>query len=76
MLLFAGYEADRSSLAQVVSSRVLGSAYTFLLSRLFSSLVKAARAIARTEVITEMVLYDLHEGPTIRTSWGKMTPVQ
>lgn len=70
MLLFKGREAHSRSFAKAVSWRVLGSIDTFLLSWLFTSSVKAAGAIASTEVLTKMVLYYLHERAWSSVGWG------
>lgn len=70
MLLFRGREAHSRSLAKAVSWRVLGSIDTFLLSWLFTSSVRAAGAIATTEVLTKMVLYYLHERAWSAVGWG------
>ncbi len=70
MFLFKGREAHSRSLAKAVSWRVLGSVDTFLLSLLFTSSVKAAGAIALSEVLTKMVLYYLHERAWSGIGWG------
>ena len=70
MLLFKGREAHSRSLAKAVSWRVLGSVDTFLLSWLFTSSVKAAGAIALSEVVTKMALYYLHERAWSGIGWG------
>ena len=70
MLLFRGREAHSRSLAKAISWRVLGSIDTFLLSWLFTANVKAAGAIATTEVLTKMVLYYAHERTWSRIGWG------
>lgn len=70
MLLFRGREAHSRSLTKAISWRVLGSIDTFLLSLLFTASVKAAGAIAGTEVVTKMALYYLHERAWSRISWG------
>lgn len=70
MFLFRGREAHSRSLAKAISWRILGSIDTFLLSWLFTSNVKAAGAIALTEVLTKMVLYYLHERAWSAIHWG------
>lgn len=70
MLLFRGREAHSRSFAKAVSWRVLGSVDTFLLSWLFTSSLRAAGAIATTEVITKMALYYLHERAWANVHWG------
>ncbi|WOF45178.1 DUF2061 domain-containing protein [Sphingopyxis indica] len=70
MLLFRGREAHSRSLLKAISWRVLGSIDTFLLSYLFTANVKAASAIASTEVLTKMLLYYLHERAWARIGWG------
>ncbi|SNS39751.1 DUF2061 domain-containing protein [Sphingopyxis indica] len=70
MLLFRGREAHSRSLLKAISWRVLGSIDTFLLSYLFTANVKAASAIASTEVLTKMLLYYLHERAWARVGWG------
>jgi uncharacterized membrane protein len=74
MFLFKGREAHSRSLAKAISWRILGSVDTFLLSWLFTSSVKAAGAIALTEVLTKMVLYYLHERAWSGIGWG-MKPI-
>lgn len=76
MFLFSGREAQSRSLAKAVSWRILGSVDTFLLSWLFTRSVKAAGAIAITEVLTKMVLYYFHERAWSGINWGmKDAPV-
>lgn len=70
MLLFNGREAHSRSFAKAVSWRILGSIDTFILSWFFTDDVKAAGAIAVTEVLTKMVLYYLHERAWSSVSWG------
>jgi len=70
MFLFKGREAHSRSLAKATSWRILGSLDTFLLSWLFTSSVKAAGAIATTEVLTKMVLYYFHERVWSSIGWG------
>jgi uncharacterized membrane protein len=70
MLLFRGRESHSRSFTKAISWRVLGSIDTFLLSLLFTSDVKAAGAIAGSEVLTKMVLYYLHERAWSNFSWG------
>ncbi|OGS50611.1 MAG: hypothetical protein A3J40_11735 [Erythrobacter sp. RIFCSPHIGHO2_12_FULL_63_10] len=70
MFLFRGREAHSRSLAKAASWRALGSIDTFLLSWLFTSNVKAAGAIATTEVLTKIVLYYFHERAWSLSSWG------
>ncbi|WP_394730167.1 DUF2061 domain-containing protein [Altererythrobacter sp. GH1-8] len=70
MILFQGREAHSRSFAKAVSWRILGSLDTFLLSWLFTSSVKAAGAIAVTEVLTKMVLYYFHERAWANIAWG------
>ncbi|TNE31367.1 MAG: DUF2061 domain-containing protein [Alphaproteobacteria bacterium] len=70
MFLFKGREAHSRSFAKAVSWRILGSIDTFLLSWLFTSDVKAAGAIAITEVLTKMVLYYFHERAWASIHWG------
>lgn len=70
MLLFRGREAHSRSFMKAISWRVLGSIDTFLLSWLFTSSVKAAGAIATTEVLTKMVLYYFHERVWSSIGWG------
>jgi len=70
MFLFSGREAHRRSLVKAISWRALGSLDTFVLSWFFTSSVKAAGAIATTEVLTKMVLYYLHERAWSSVGWG------
>ena len=75
MFLFKGREAHSRSLAKAVSWRILGSIDTFLLSWLFTSSIKAAGAIALSEVLTKMVLYYLHERAWSGIGWPVMPGV-
>ncbi|MEZ5694867.1 MAG: DUF2061 domain-containing protein [Sphingomonadaceae bacterium] len=70
MFLFKGQEAHSRSLAKAVSWRVLGSLDTFGLGWLFTGSLKAAGAIAGTEVLTKMVLYYFHERAWASVGWG------
>ena len=70
MILFRGREAHSRSFAKAVSWRILGSLDTFALSWFFTSSVKAAGAIAVSEVVTKMVLYYFHERAWANVSWG------
>lgn len=70
MLLFKGKESNPRSLAKAISWRALGSIDTFVLSLLFTSSVKAAGAIASTEVITKIALYYVHERAWAQSAWG------
>ncbi|OJW25712.1 MAG: hypothetical protein BGO58_13490 [Sphingopyxis sp. 65-8] len=70
MLLFRGREAHSRSFAKAVSWRALGSIDTFILSYIFTANVKAAGAIASTEVLTKMLLYYVHERAWSRVTWG------
>jgi uncharacterized membrane protein len=73
MLLFRGRESHSRSLTKAISWRVLGSIDTFLLSLLFTSDIKAAGAIAGSEVLTKMALYYVHERAWSNFSWGMKT---
>ena len=70
MLLFRGHEQHSRSLVKAVSWRALGSIDTFVLSWLFTSNVKAAGAIATTEVLTKIFLYYFHERIWSAIRWG------
>ena len=70
MFLFRGREAHSRSFVKAVSWRTLGSIDTFALSWLFTGNVKAAGAIAGTEVITKIVLYYVHERAWSHIHWG------
>jgi uncharacterized membrane protein len=70
MLLFRGREAHSRSLVKAISWRILGSVDTFVLSWFFTSSVKAAGAIATTEMLTKMVLYYFHERAWTSVAWG------
>lgn len=73
MLLFRGKESNPRSLAKAVSWRALGSIDTFLLGLFFTHDVKAAGAIASTEVVTKIALYFGHERLWAQFGWG-LTP--
>jgi len=70
MFLFRGREAHTRSFVKAVSWRTLGSLDTFALSWLFTGNVKAAGAIAGTEVITKIILFYLHERAWSHVHWG------
>ena len=70
MFLFRGGDTHGRSVTKAISWRFLGSIDTFLLSWFFTSSVKAASAIAFTEVLTKMVLYYLHERAWSSFTWG------
>lgn len=70
MFLFRGREAHSRSFVKAVSWRTLGSLDTFALSWLFTGNVKAAGAIAGTEVITKIILFYLHERAWSHIHWG------
>ncbi|MET0372308.1 MAG: DUF2061 domain-containing protein [Sphingobium sp.] len=70
MLLFRGKESNPRSLMKAISWRTLGSIDTFLLGLLFTHDVKAAGAIASTEVITKIALYYFHERAWAQSGWG------
>jgi len=70
MILFRGKESNPRSLMKAVSWRVLGSIDTFFLGWLFTQNVKAAGAIASTEVITKIFLYYFHERAWAQVGWG------
>lgn len=73
MLLFRGKESNPRSLAKAVSWRALGSIDTFLLGLFFTHDLKAAGAIASTEVVTKIALYFGHERLWAQFGWG-LTP--
>src|SRR3546814_3093170 len=58
------------SFLKAMSWRVLGSIDTFLLSLFFTHSAKAAGAIASTEVVTNLLLYYVHERAWARVRWG------
>jgi uncharacterized membrane protein len=70
MFLFNGHEAHSRSIVKAISWRALGSIDTFVLSYLFTGNVKAAGAIASTEVITKICLYYFHERAWSLIPWG------
>lgn len=70
MFLFRGHELHSRSLVKAVSWRALGSIDTFVLSLIFTSNVKAAGAIASTEVLTKILLYYFHERVWSSIKWG------
>ncbi|MBB3982190.1 putative membrane protein [Sphingobium fontiphilum] len=70
MLLFNGKESNPRSFLKAISWRTLGSIDTFILGMLFTSNLKAAGAIASTEVITKIFLYYFHERVWAQVSWG------
>ena len=73
MFLFKGQELHSRSMIKAISWRAVGSIDTFTLSWLFTSNVKAAGAIASTEVITKILLYYFHERAWSRIRWGVRT---
>ncbi|WP_257539904.1 DUF2061 domain-containing protein [Sphingobium sp. CFD-1] len=70
MLLFRGKESNPRSLMKAISWRTLGSIDTFVLGLLFTHDVKAAGAIASTEVVTKILLYYFHERAWAQVGWG------
>lgn len=70
MFLFRGRESHSRSLVKAASWRALGSIDTFVLSWLFTGSVKAAGAIASTEVVTKIMLYYFHERLWSSIRWG------
>ncbi len=70
MLLFRGKESNPRSLVKAISWRTLGSIDTFVLGFLFTQNVKAAGAIASTEVVTKILLYYFHERAWAQIGWG------
>jgi uncharacterized membrane protein len=70
MFLFKGYEAHSRSIVKAISWRTLGSIDTFILSWFFTGNIKAAGAIASTEVITKIILYYAHERAWSLVRWG------
>ncbi|SCW72621.1 Uncharacterized membrane protein [Sphingobium faniae] len=70
MLLFRGKESNPRSLVKAISWRTLGSIDTFILGLLFTQNVKAAGAIASTEVVTKILLYYFHERAWAQIDWG------
>ncbi|KHS43467.1 MULTISPECIES: DUF2061 domain-containing protein [Novosphingobium] len=74
MILFHGHEAHARSIVKAISWRTLGSIDTFLLGWLFTGSMKAAGAIAGTEVITKIGLYYFHERVWSSIHWGTQRP--
>lgn len=70
MLLFRGKESNPRSLLKAISWRALGSIDTFVLGLIFTQNLKAAGAIASTEVITKIALYFAHERVWAQIGWG------
>lgn len=70
MILFHGHEAHARSVVKAISWRTLGSLDTFVLGWFFTGSVKAAGAIAGTEVITKIGLYYFHERVWSSIHWG------
>lgn len=74
MILFHGHEAHARSVVKAISWRTLGSIDTFLLGWFFTGSVKAAGAIAGTEVVTKIALYYFHERIWSSILWGTKRP--
>ena len=70
MFLFNGHETHKRSFIKGLSWRMLGSIDTFLLSWFFTSNIKAAGAIASTEIVTKVLLYYFHERVWTSIKWG------
>lgn len=70
MLLFNGKESHPRSILKAISWRTLGSIDTLLLGLFFTQDIKAAGAIAGTEVFTKIGLYYLHERAWGSVRWG------
>ena len=75
MFLFKGKESHPRSILKAISWRTLGSIDTLLLGLLFTQDIKAAGAIAGTEVFTKIGLYYLHERAWASVPWGHTTDV-
>lgn len=74
MLLFRGVESHPRSFAKAVSWRVLGSIDTFVLGLIYTGSMKAAGAIAGTEVVTKIFLFYFHERIWSIVRWGHVGP--
>lgn len=64
-------EAPKRSLVKTISWRLTGSGATFLISLLISSNIAVAGTIASLQLITNTILYYLHERVWNRITWGK-----
>jgi uncharacterized membrane protein len=60
------------SLFKSISWRAVGSLDRFILSLLVTGNAKHAASIASIEVLTKVVLYELHERVWRRVSWGRL----
>ncbi len=76
MFLFRGRESHPRSVLKAISWRTLGSIDTLLLGLLFTHDIKAAGAIAGTEVFTKIGLYYFHERAWASVSWGHSAPAK
>ena len=68
--IIKGVESHPRSFVKAVTWRMMGSIDTFVLSYLFTRNVKAAGAIASTEIITKIGLYYVHERLWSLSDWG------
>lgn len=59
------------SLVKTISWRLTGSGATFLLSWLISGDITVAGSIAVLQMITNTILYFIHERIWNKVSWGK-----
>ena len=71
--LIRSTESHARSVAKAASWRMTGSLDTFIIATFVTGNVKAAGAVALTEILTKTVLYYFHERVWVLIPWGKRT---
>ena len=64
-------ESPRRSIVKTISWRLTGSGATFLISWLISNSFVVAGTIASVQLITNTILYYIHERVWNRIRWGR-----
>lgn len=65
-------EKPLRSLAKTVSWRITGSLATFLISYIISNDLTVAGSIATMQIISNTILYFIHERIWNKIKWGKL----
>lgn len=65
-------EKPLRSLAKTVSWRITGSLATFLISYIISNDLTVAGSIATIQIISNTILYFIHERIWNKIKWGKL----
>jgi uncharacterized membrane protein len=64
-------DSPRRSLVKTISWRITGSGATFLIAYLLTGNFAVAGAIGITQIITNTILYYVHERIWNKISWGQ-----